>query len=293
MIKSMTGTGNAKNSNDEFCVSVQIQSVNNRFLDVVIRIPSFYREYEATIRQACRELLNRGKIDLNYDITDLRDDAVSMVLNRSVVDAYIKVAGDLTMHPDIEKKINAASVLSFPQSYTLEPTKMDDPEKFINLLLKTTVEAVEDLIGSRIREGKRIFSDVENRLDSIANELSKIEQRSKDVKKEYFDKIKERISELASQPEIDESRLEQEVAYLVDKSDITEEIVRFQSHIEQLAEIAQGNGSIGKKLEFLLQEMNREINTIGSKSKAIEISRSVIEIKSELEKIREQILNIE
>lgn len=293
MIKSMTGAGRGRKTTDKFDITIRAQSVNSRYLDVNVRMSSAYADFENDIRQLCREKLGRGKVDINIDIRDLREDAYSANLNDAIVGAYLEAANKLAGLPEVDRTVNAANVLTFPHALKLEPKELDEPEAFKADLLEAVGDAITDLIKSRTAEGERTQADIRNRIASCESQLDIVVKLTGDVKAEYLQKIRDRIEEMLGNHELDETRLEQEVAFLVDKSDISEEITRLKSHFEAMDSLLNSEGTVGKKLDFTVQEMNREVNTIGSKSKNIEIARAVIEMKSEIEKIREQVQNVE
>jgi uncharacterized protein (TIGR00255 family) len=290
----MTGIGSARAGDGSFEISVKAQSVNSRFLDITIRMPHVWAEYENGLRQLAGEMLSRGKVDITFDIRDLREDAVSATFNRAVVNAYLEAAAQLREHENIDPEIEVMELIAMPQVVRLEPKEPPDPEKFNALLRETMKQALADLVNSRTVEGAKLVADMEERLSRCLEHLKVIESQAASVKQELFLKLKDRVTELiGGAAELDPMRLEQEVALIADRGDITEEIVRFGSHVGGMRDMLRAGEAIGKKLDFITQELNREVNTIGSKSRNVEISRAVIEIKSELEKIREQVQNVE
>ena len=293
IIKSMTGAGTGRNSNNDFDITIKAQSVNSRFLDVNIRLHHIYSQYEQLIRQTTRSLLGRGKVDINVDIRDLREDAINPVINQQVLDAYIQAIKTLSGEDVVAPDVRASAILSFPHAVKMEPRELDNIEEFEALLNNTLEQAVADLVIARGKEGAKLKQDIEKRIEICKISLVEIEKNAGRIKEDYYKKIKERVLELMEQTELDEGRLEQEVAFLSDRSDITEEIVRLKAHFERMYDFFKETEPVGKKMDFLVQEMNREINTIGSKSKNADISKYVIEIKSEIERIREQVQNIE
>jgi len=293
IIYSMTGVGVGSESNGEFEVSVKVQSVNSRYLDLNIRMPSAYNQFETRLRELVRNYVTRGKVDVFIEIRDLRDDAIKPVLNDSIVRAYLSAVESLPEHAKLDTTVTATSLLSYPQALRMEASEIADEEAFVSHLCAVLKTAVEEFVENRAVEGERMLNDMRSRMETCKQCLDNIESNVDLIKSEYLQKMRDRIAELIDLETLDEGRLEQEVAYLLDKSDITEELVRFRSHMTRFEEILAGDGEKGKKLDFLLQEFGRETNTIGSKSRNIEISRYVVDIKSELEKIREQVQNIE
>ena len=293
MIRSMTGIGNCHKSNDDFDIRLKIQSVNSRYLDTNFRLHYIYSAFENDIRRIVNFKLGRGKLDLSFDIRDMRENSVKANLNESIISAYLSAAKEISKNKNVNKKVDVSQIIAFPHAVKLQTEAPDNDESFKKLLLEVTEAAIEDLIKSRELEGEKLTVDISSRLDICKQKIDAIEELTKDVKAEHILKIKDRIQEMLENVELDQQRLEQEVAFLVDRGDITEEIVRFNSHIDSMKELLKSDEVIGKKLDFTVQELNREINTVGSKTKKIEISRNVIEVKSELEKIREQVQNIE
>lgn len=292
-ICSMTGLGVASGANQDFEIGLKVQSVNSRYLDINIRMPSTYNEFEAELRDEMRKSVSRGKVDAYLDIRDLREDGVEPKVNLPLAKAYLDAVEQLPGAKQLNRTVNAADLLSYPHLLKLEPRQLDDAESFRKLLIGVMSDAMKQLRGSREKEAARLVEDMSVRMKKCSDMLDDIDSLSEDIKSGYKQKIQERITELLESEDLDEGRLEQEVAFLVDRSDITEELVRFRSHAESFHDIISKGGEAGKKLDFLMQELNREINTIGSKSKSAEINRSVVDVKAELEKVREQVQNIE
>lgn len=293
LVKSMTGAGAARNANSEFDITIKVQSVNSRFLDVNIRLHHIYSQYEQLVRQQVRNLLGRGKVDINLDIRDMREDAINPVFNQQVLEAYLQAIKTLAEDSLVSDQVSASAILSFPHAVKMEPRELEKTDEFEKLLTDAITAAISDLIAARANEGAKLQKDISNRIEKSRENLKEIETHAGQIRIDYYNKIKDRVAELLDQTELDEGRLEQEVAFLCDRSDITEEIVRLGAHFDRMFDFFEETEPVGKKMDFLVQEMNREINTIGSKSKSVDISKQVIEIKSELERIREQVQNIE
>ena len=293
MISSMTGVGSARRLTDQFDISVRVRSLNGRYLDLAIRMPQPYYEFEYPLRRRCLELLGRGKVDIRVEVRDLRSDAVKASFNRRLVEAVLEAAEFLGERPDVAGEFDPSALLSLPDVLSIEPAELDDPERFRLELEEAAEAAIAEMAAMKASEGGKIQADIEKRLGCCEAELSGIEESADQVRTEHLDRLRKRIEELTGGVGIDPLRLEQEAVLLADRSDVTEETVRLRSHFCQTRELLDADGIVGKKLDFLVQEMNREINTIGSKSKNIGLSRAVIEIKSELEKIREQVQTIE
>ena len=293
MISSMTGVGSARRLNDQFDISVRVRSLNSRYLDLTIRMPQLYYEFEYPLRRRCLEILGRGKVDIHVEVRDLRSDVLKASFNLRLVEAVLEAAEFLRERPDVSGEFDPSALLSLPDVLSVEPAELDDPERFRRELERAAESAIAEMAGMRASEGEKIRDDIEERLGRCEAELSGIEESADQVRTEHLDRLRKRIKELTGGVEIDALRLEQEAVLLADRSDVTEETVRLRSHFGQMRGLLDVDGIVGKKLDFLVQEMNREINTIGSKSKNIEFSHAVIEIKSELEKIREQVQNVE
>jgi uncharacterized protein (TIGR00255 family) len=293
MIRSMTGVGSARKTTEEFDIEVRVRSINNRYLDLNLRLPAFFMEFELPLRQGIQQLLERGKVDIYFDIKDLRNEPAQVALNRPMVDAILTAAEYLRQRPEIEGRIDAATLLGINGILNIEAKKPENPDEMLAFLSGITETAIKDMIAMREMEGAHIQKDLQMRLKICRSLLAQVADQSGEVKEEYFKKLKERIAEFTDGLEVDKERMEQEVALIVDRSDITEEIVRLQSHIDQAEGFLSAGGPVGKKLDFLLQEMNREINTIGAKGRKTDLSKTVVEFKSELDKIREQVQNIE
>jgi len=289
----MTGVGSARRLNDQFDISVRVRSLNSRYLDLTIRMPQLYYEFEYPLRRRCLEILGRGKVDIHVEVRDLRSDVLKASFNLRLVEAVLEAAEFLRERPDVSGEFDPSALLSLPDVLSVEPAELDDPERFRRELERAAESAIAEMAGMRASEGEKIRDDIEERLGRCEAELSGIEESADQVRTEHLDRLRKRIKELTGGVEIDALRLEQEAVLLADRSDVTEETVRLRSHFGQMRGLLDVDGIVGKKLDFLVQEMNREINTIGSKSKNIEFSHAVIEIKSELEKIREQVQNVE
>jgi len=289
----MTGVGSARRLNDQFDISVRVRSLNSRYLDLTIRMPQLYYEFEYPLRRRCLEILGRGKVDIHVEVRDLRSDVLKASFNLRLVEAVLEAAEFLRERPDVSGEFDPSALLSLPDVLSVEPAELDDPERFRRELERAAESAIAEMAGMRASEGEKIRDDIEERLGRCEAELSGIEESADQVRTEHLDRLRKRIKELTGGVEIDALRLEQEAVLLADRSDVTEETVRLRSHFGQMRGLLDVDGIVGKKLDFLVQEMNREINTIGSKSKNIKFSHAVIEIKSELEKIREQVQNVE
>ena len=293
MIKSMTGVGSARTTTEEFDIEVRVRSVNNRHLDLNMRLPSAFYDFELPLRQRLQQMLERGKVDFFFEIKDLRPDTVVATLNTQIIDAVLAQTSYLRKLPQVDSNIDVATLLGITGVLSVETKPLEDPDKLLSILGDTAAAALTDMIGMRETEGGHIRDDLLKRF-SVCNEiLNNIESQTANVEEEFLRRLKERVAEFTDGINLDPERLEQEVALLVERSDITEEIIRLRSHLDQSLQLLDSDNAVGKKLDFLIQEMNREINTIGAKGRKADLSGLVVDLKSEIEKIREQVQNIE
>lgn len=292
MIKSMTGYGRGSTEEDGKAFNVEIKAVNNRYLDINIRLPKQIYALEDNIRKYIASRISRGKIDVYINQEKFGDDDISInvdeQLAKAYYDAFIMLRDRFNLKDDIAVSLLAKS----PEVITVE-NKEEDLEKTWEILSRALDEALDMFIDMRSREGLKLSRDIQERCAFIHRLVLDIEERSPRVVEEYREKISQRVSEFLKDIELDQSRLLNEIAFFADKCNITEEIVRLKSHIDQFVNSLLSSEPVGRKLDFLIQEMNRETNTIGSKSNDLYITKLVVEIKSELEKIREQVQNIE
>lgn len=294
MIKSMTGFGRAEYSDGKRNVLVEIKSVNHKYSEMFVRIPRRYSFAEENIKGAVKEYLSRGKIDISVVVDNLTDDDVSVRLNTVVAKQYIESLRTLKDEFQLPGEIDLQFVSSLPDVMKTVPDVEDEAEILKGFLVPVK-EAAENLDKMRAVEGAKLAEDLVMRGRLIADMVDVIEEAAPRVAENYREKLNERIDEiLKGRNVLPEERIASEVALFADKSNITEEIVRLKSHCRQLEKIIdESNGPCGKKLDFLVQEMNREANTICSKANFLEITNVALEIKSEIDKIREQVQNIE
>lgn len=293
MIKSMTGFGKGEYSDGKYSVTVEIKSVNHRYADINVKIPRRYSFAEEKIKNQIKSSVSRGKLDVSVLIEALLDGDISVNLNTGIAEKYISNLKALKESYNLEGEITLELISSMPDVIRAVPD-VEDEEEVMSVIGKAVEIAVENLDLMRIKEGKKLAEDLHIRGDLIASYVKKTETKVPETVSNYKEKLNDRISELVSNKiEVPEERILLEAAIFADKTNITEELVRLDSHIRQLHDILSSDGSNGKKLDFLVQEMNREANTIGSKVSDIEMTGNVIEIKSEVEKIREQVQNVE
>lgn len=292
MIKSMTGFGRGEHEEFGRSYIVEIKSVNHRYSDISVKLPKQLSYLEDTIRKFVSEHISRGKIDVYITQDKYSEDEIRVTVDHALASSYIKALHELRDTYKLEDDVSVSNVSKFPDLLTVDRVE-DDKDKVWNTLSAAIEESLENLTKMREMEGRKLFEDLSNRAKYIKSVVDEINKRSPVVVQEYKTKLEERIKQLLGDIPVDETRLAQEVAIFADKSSITEEVVRLYSHLDQLLSILNEDVPVGRKLDFLVQEMNREINTIGSKASDIIITRYVVEVKSEIEKIREQIQNIE
>ncbi len=291
MIKSMTGYGKANLIKDTRTYTVEIKSVNHRYLDISIKMPKSLNYLEEEIKKEISKKVKRGKIDVFINFEDSKIDAKEIKINKEIAKIYIKELKELAQEENITDDISITKIAMFPDVLTMQNIQEDEnikPE-----LIETIDIAVKQLINMRKTEGEKISQDLLSRIELINKKNKEISSISTGLIDEYVVKLEKRIKELLKEQEIDKPRIAQEVVIYADKCSIEEEITRLESHIMQFKQFLNSDEAIGKKIDFLIQEMNRETNTIGSKANSLEITNGVISIKTELENIREQIQNIE
>ena len=289
----MTGFGRGAVSNENFAVAVEIKSVNNRFLDLNLRLSNELQALEANLKRAIQSRLSRGRVDVfvNYE----RTREIVYELNRPLISGYISALKQMQTEFNLTGEPDFNYIARLPNA--LQTKAEDLSEEFTTAIETAVAIALDELERMREVEGESLKTDLENLLSEIESHLPVIESESANVADEYQQRLKKRIenflSKSDSQIEVDQGRLAQEVAYLADKSDIAEEITRLKSHIEQYRGIIKEEKEVGKRLDFLTQELNREANTIASKTNNLTVKESALQIKSAIEKIREQIQNVE
>lgn len=292
MIKSMTGYGRAEAVLQGRNIVVEAKSVNHRFLEISLRLPSALFPLEMEFKKKVGERFKRGRIEIFIRLEGEGADVSKVNLNLEIAHNYFDVLNRIKEEFGLQDTISLKTLTGFRDIFTPPAETQLSPE-FLSQIESSMQEALAMLMKMRQEEGLAMYQDMEMRLNVIREILVTIKLRAPQVVLEYQKRLTERIKELTAGHALDDIRLAQEVALLAEKSDITEEIVRLQSHISQFVSLLQSDEAEGKKIDFLLQEMNREINTIGSKSNDFEITRQVIEVKSELSKLREQAQNIE
>lgn len=292
MIRSMTGYGKASLSVEGREYQVEIKSVNHRYLDINIKMPRTLGYLEETIKKQISEKIKRGKIDVFITFENNSQEGKDIKINKELAKIYINQLKELAQEENISSNIEVIDIAKFPDVLTIKIEQED--EKIKSEILQVTKDATDKIIEMKNIEGQKISQDLLARIENIENKIEEISKKSTGLIEEYVVKLEKRIKEILKTEEIDKSRLAQEVVIYADKCSVEEEITRLKSHIYQFKNlIADNNETIGKKLDFIIQEMNRETNTIGSKANNLEITNGVIDIKTELEDIREQTQNIE
>lgn len=293
MIRSMTGFGHGEVSNDKNQkVTVEMKSVNHRYCDISLKLPKKLAMFEANIRNIMKEYASRGKIDIYVSYEDLSETAVSLHYNQAMAAEYMQVFKKMQEDFGIETKITAEALAKYPEVVTLEEVQQDE-EVWWELLEATLRQAAEKFVETRTIEGTNLKKDLLGKLDQMAADVAFIERRSPQIIAEYRAKLEEKVKEFLEDSAIEENRIAAEVTLYADKIAVDEEIVRLQSHISSMTDVLESDESIGRKLDFMAQEMNREANTILSKSSDVDLADHAIELKTNVEKVREQIQNIE
>ena len=291
-VYSMTGYGKSSKSLDGIEVTVEIKSVNHRYFEYTSRLPRAYQFLDEKIKQICKSKVVRGKIEVNLFVADSSENSVILELNQAYASAYVSALRELGKKYKIKDDLKLSSLAGNSELFSVKKTDID--EKFITELVSdVTNEALDSFVSMRKAEGKKLATDILSRANEILKRVALIEERSPETVKEYRERLESKVKELLGDNTVDEQRLLTETAIFADKIAVDEETVRLRSHISALSALLESGADIGKKLDFIVQEMNRETNTIGSKAQDIEIGKIVVDIKSQIEKIREQIQNIE
>lgn len=292
MIKSMTGFGRCELSEGLRKISVEIKSVNHRYLEAGIKMPKKLNVFEARIREVLKKYTTRGKVDIFISYEDLTENKVNLKYNSEVAAEYMDIFGQMAEQFAMENDITITALSRYPEVITMEEAAADEDElwQFIEKAVKL---ACEQFTRTRITEGDNLKKDMLLKLEQMEEDITFIEQRSPEIMKEYRTKLENKVAELLGDVNIDESRIATEVVIYADKICVDEETVRLRSHINQARECLGMDGGVGRKMDFIAQEMNRESNTILSKANDIEISNAAINLKTLIEKVREQIQNIE
>lgn len=294
MIRSMTGYGRSQAVIDTMSITVEIKSVNHRYFEFNSRVPRNYGFLDEKLKSYIGSRVSRGKVECYVSVDNLEDDEIDILVNHSLAESYLNALRELAERNNLNLRDDLAmsSLARYNDIFTVHKQEADE-NKIWEAVKKVTEAAVDKFILMRETEGEKLKNDVLSRAETILNNVTVVEDRSPETVKEYNDKLLARINEFLSDVQVDEQRLLTECAIFADKVAVAEETVRLRSHIDQLKQFLDSNEAVGRKTDFLVQEMNREANTIGSKAQDVTIARCVIDIKAEIEKIREQIQNIE
>ena len=292
MIKSMTGFGRSEILEDNRKFTVEIKSVNHRYLDVNIKMPKKLNVFESAIRNFLKDYIERGKVDVYITYEDYTENNFVLQYNEAVAAEYLVHLNHMAEQFGLENDIKVSTLSRYPEVFTLAEQKVDE-EQVGALLMKAIKLAMEQFVESRVKEGEHLKTDLLEKLDVMLTYVDFIEKRSPEIMRDYKEKLEAKVAELLGDNQIDESRIAAEVTIFSDKICVDEEVVRLRSHIESTRDVITEGGCVGRKLDFIAQELNREANTILSKANDLAISDIGIELKTDIEKIREQIQNIE
>ena len=292
MIKSMTGFGRCEVADEKRKFTVELKSVNHRYLDVNIKMPKKLNFFESAIRNLLKEYIERGKVDVYITYEDYTEDNYSLRYNAALAGEYLGYLNAMAEEFHLENDIRVSTLSRYPDVFVMEEQDIDEKELWSGLE-KALRGACEQFVDSRVKEGEALKADLLDKLDAMISDVDFIEERSPQIMKEYRTRLEEKIQEILGDRQIDDARIATEVTIYADKVCVDEETVRLRSHIMTTKDTLLAGGSIGRKLDFIAQEMNREANTILSKANNIEISDIGIDLKTGIEKVREQIQNIE
>ncbi|BDZ81759.1 YicC/YloC family endoribonuclease [Claveliimonas bilis] len=293
MIKSMTGFGRCELADGERKFTIEMKGVNHRYLDVNIRMPKKLNFFETAIRNLLKQSVSRGKVDIFITYEDLSEGQAVLKYNETLAKEYLVCLKQMEESFGLENDIRVSTLSRYPEVLTMEEQALD-AEEIWNVLKKAMEGALEQFVETRTMEGENLKKDILSKLDGMQKLVAYIEERSPEIVKEYREKLEEKVKELLEDSQIDDGKIAAEVVIFADKICTDEEVVRLKSHISHMQEVLRSEESgIGRKLDFIAQEMNREANTILSKANDLEVSNCGIDLKTEIEKVREQIQNIE
>ena len=292
MVKSMTGYGRAVETVNGREFTVEIRSVNNRYLDCTVKLPRSFSFAEEAVKAAVKAAVSRGKVDVYISVRSETEADVQVTLNKPVLEGYLSAMRQMVAEYGVKDDISVSSLSRMSDIFVVDKPKADEDQLKADLL-SVVDKALAAYDAMRITEGLALENDLRSRANTILELVAQVEEQNPRTVSEYRKRLEEKMREVLENKSIDESRILTEAAIFADKVAVDEETVRLRSHLEQMDEMLRGNGGIGRKLDFLLQEMNREANTTGSKCSDVKVARIVVDIKAELEKIREQTQNIE
>lgn len=292
MVKSMTGYGRSQKTINDMNITVEMKSVNHRYFELNARVPRAFGFLEEKLKAFCRQQVVRGKIEMFVSV-DLSETALTEIeINHDFADSYVKALKSLAENYGLQDDISVSTVARNSDVFKITNKEIDE-DALTAAVIEVAGEAVNSFINMREKEGERLKLDIENRVGTIIKKVEFIEEKAPETVKQYRERLEQKVKELLDAANIDDQRIITETAIFADKVAVDEETVRLRSHLKQLCDLLEKGNDIGKKLDFIVQEMNRETNTIGSKAQNLEIAQCVVDIKSEIEKIREQVQNIE
>lgn len=292
MIKSMTGFGQGEAASDRYSARIELRSVNHRYLDMFLRVPKQYSQLEEVLRRVIAERVSRGRIEAAVSVEEFAQKERNVRLNVPLLQGYLRALEGIREILGSDEKITLSQILALPGVLEVEEPEADW-EDLQKVLGEAAAQALDDLERMRAAEGARLFSDLQEKIVRLEELQSAVAQVAPQVVEDYRARLSERLRDLLHGTTLTEERFLAEVALFADRCSIDEELVRLGSHTQQLKELLHSTQPVGRKLDFLIQEMNREVNTIGSKSSSAQVAGLVVELKSELEKVREQVQNIE
>lgn len=292
MLCSMTGYGKSQKSLSGLSITVELKSVNSRYFEFNCRLPRGYLFLEDKLKSLLQSRVSRGKIEMHVSIESEGQNDILVTINKGYLDSYMNALKELSKTYKVKGNVSAADFIGNSDAFIISRNQIDE-QATTESVLSVADDAISNFISMRHTEGIKLSEDVKSRVSFILEKVAFIEEKSPETVKAYRDKLESKIRELIDDAQVDENRLITETAIFADKVAVAEETVRLRSHIEQLCNMLDSGEAVGRKLDFIVQEMNRETNTIGSKAQNIEIAQTVVDIKSEIEKIREQIQNIE
>ena len=292
MIKSMTGFGAGDFENESFKVHVEIKTVNQRYLEVNFHMHHTLAAFEADITQKIKEYISRGKLDINVKYHDLREKKVSIIVDKGLVEAYGSALTNINEQLGLTRPFSAVDIARFPDVLCVDDED-NDMEEAGPAILSAVEAALKNLVVMREKEGRNIEGDLLARVDILEGYVNQLEKLAPEIVANYRQRLETLLEQYLAKEDIDETRIIQETALFTDKVNYTEEVVRLHSHFQQFREIIKADEPVGRKIDFLIQEMNREINTVASKANSVGAAQIAVDVKCEIEKIREQIQNIE
>ncbi|NLO82209.1 MAG: YicC family protein [Clostridiales bacterium] len=292
MIYSMTGFGRGKVAEGGREITVEIKTLNHRFLDIYVKLPRSLNFLEESIRNTVQRYLTRGRVEVILGCSNQFGIPTDVSINQPLLYAYLSCFDKLEKEHNIANDVTVSSLINIPDIFMVSENE-EDHESLKEIVTELTEKVLDDVKNMRSVEGEKLMADLLQRIGLIKDMLSDIEKRAPYIVDEYREKLRSRLKDIIEGTGLDENRFNMEVAFFAERCNITEEIVRFRSHIDQFINTLKAGGPAGRKLDFIVQEMNREVNTIGSKANDLIVNSLVVEIKSELEKVREQVQNIE